>query len=680
MTVSIYALKPKMITNHSVNSTIKEMIVFNNKLHYLLETESYNYEFWEFDGINNFQKIDFDANVYYANKFTIYKDELYFRGFTRDPYEYKIWKYNGVNKPISLYIDSFTIEEAYIYCTYNDKLYFTIFVIEYGDELWEYDGINQPTIIYDINPYNGSSIKVGFDIFEFKNNLYFVVDDGEHGKELWVYDGENNPKILHDINFGERNSNPSNFTIYDSNLYFSAYDSIYGYRLFIYDNNNIPHLVDNEISENDPKNPYKLIVFNNKLIFGANSDQYGNVLWEYNGIDTPKVIDLNPEYLLTNPDLFYVFKNKLYFSGYSGTNGYKFWEYDGINTPKVLKDIKIGLSFQYTPSGHYIEFNNKLYFRASNSLNGVELWEFDGKNLPNMVFDLNPGDQDSDPTDFTILDNKLYFHAFDEVHGSQLWALGIETDTIFSTSECNYFISPSGKIWDKSGIYKDTIQNSFGWDSIITINLTLFKSYSFLLDTACINYTSPSGKIWDTSGIYLDTIFNAEGCDSIIEINLLIKLQNLNINQLNDKIYSNILGDKYNWLDCDNNYSIINDAVNQEYYPETNGNYSLEVTIDDCVDTSACLSYSILNIIENSKNIPYKLYPNPIKDNIIIELGKTYNDVKLKIYNHTGEIIYYKIFGITDIIDCNMKGPKGIYVIEIITGIEVIGSIKILKY
>ena len=84
---------------------------------------------------------------------------------------------------------------------------------------------------------------------------------------------------------------------------------------------------------------------------------------------------------------------------------------------------------------------------------------------------------------------------------------------------CDNYVSPSGLYsWATSGSYMDTIPNTVGCDSIITINLTVnYSSWSSIMLTVCNSYTSPSGNYtWATSGTYMDTIPNTTGCDSVI--------------------------------------------------------------------------------------------------------------------------------------------------------------------
>jgi hypothetical protein len=63
-------------------------------------------------------------------------------------------------------------------------------------------------------------------------------------------------------------------------------------------------------------------------------------------------------------------------------------------------------------------------------------------------------------------------------------------------------------------------------DTVLVHIPTCNPSTSSITETTCDSYISPSGKVWTTSGIYIDTIPNSEGCDSIITIDLTIDCYN----------------------------------------------------------------------------------------------------------------------------------------------------------
>ncbi len=135
-------------------------------------------------------------------------------------------------------------------------------------------------------------------------------------------------------------------------------------------------------------------------------------------------------------------------------------------------------------------------------------------------------------------------------YGDAVFAEIIETCSTwssFSETVCDYYTSPSGKIWTISDTYIDTIPNAIGCDSIITINLTVNNSStSSITEIACNSYTSPSGKIWTISNTYTDTIPNAVDCDSIIRIDLTIGCSNSIFSNkiLKSSIYPNPADDK----------------------------------------------------------------------------------------------------------------------------------------
>ena len=87
----------------------------------------------------------------------------------------------------------------------------------------------------------------------------------------------------------------------------------------------------------------------------------------------------------------------------------------------------------------------------------------------------------------------------------------------------------------------DTLTNVGGCDSIVTLNLTINNSNTGTDSVfVCDSYTSPSGNYtWSTTGTYFDTVTNTVGCDSIITIHLTIaggsdsiQSANFTINQL----------------------------------------------------------------------------------------------------------------------------------------------------
>lgn len=89
------------------------------------------------------------------------------------------------------------------------------------------------------------------------------------------------------------------------------------------------------------------------------------------------------------------------------------------------------------------------------------------------------------------------------------------TDTI---TACEAYTWTNGVTYTASNnSAKDTFLNAAGCDSVVTLNLTIFKnSFDSTSIIACDSVVSPTGKIYTTTGTYLDTLTNSAGCDSII--------------------------------------------------------------------------------------------------------------------------------------------------------------------
>ena len=98
------------------------------------------------------------------------------------------------------------------------------------------------------------------------------------------------------------------------------------------------------------------------------------------------------------------------------------------------------------------------------------------------------------------------------------------------TSVCHSYTTPSGNnIINADGIYTDTLINFVGCDSIIIINLNILSSFSSQAAVACSSYESPSGNfVWSTSGVFTDTLINQFNCDSIITIDLVVNSNSTN--------------------------------------------------------------------------------------------------------------------------------------------------------
>ncbi|MCJ8289581.1 MAG: SBBP repeat-containing protein [Crocinitomicaceae bacterium] len=118
----------------------------------------------------------------------------------------------------------------------------------------------------------------------------------------------------------------------------------------------------------------------------------------------------------------------------------------------------------------------------------------------------------------------------------------------------------------------------------------------------------------------------------------------------------------YQWLDCNNNNAIISGETNALFTPTTAGNYAVELTVGNCVDTSACIN-STLEIQENSLFNAVRIYPNPTQNIVNIDLGSLTN-VTVTVSNVLG-----KTTSVTKATGSNQQitlpNEKGLYFVQL---------------
>jgi len=207
-------------------------------------------------------------------------------------------------------------------------------------------------------------------------------------------------------------------------------------------------------------------------------------------------------------------------------------------------------------------------------------------------------------------------------------------------------------------MYTDTLQNSTGCDSLVTVDLTInTNQVNTINDTACDTYYSPSGAMYDSTGVYYDTIPTAAGCDSLITINL-------TVNQSTSSTMSDSVVDSYTW------------PVNGQTYTSTGTYY------DTLTNAAGCDSVVTLVLFVQHTGIgehflsQVTLYPNPANDFVVVEIPEEIIDNNYEVIDlHGKTLLSGTLTSDKTTIQIN-ELAAGIYLLKI-DGLE--SSIRILK-
>ena len=236
---------------------------------------------------------------------------------------------------------------------------------------------------------------------------------------------------------------------------------------------------------------------------------------------------------------------------------------------------------------------------------------------------------------------------------------------------CDSFTWIDGKTYtENNNTATYILTNNAGCDSIITLNLEILKpTYGVDIQTSCDFYTWIDGKTYsESNNTATYTLTNDAGCDSIVTLNLNI----INIDKSlanNDSTIIAIQGNAtYQWLDCSNDFSIIEGANSQFYTITKSGSYAVEISRLGCIDTSACINLNLVGINQiNFKKV--KVYPNPSDGNLNINFGGLLNPV-IRVLTSDGKLVYEQTEIHTNEMKFDLDIASGIYFIEIYSELE----------
>ncbi len=191
-----------------------------------------------------------------------------------------------------------------------------------------------------------------------------------------------------------------------------------------------------------------------------------------------------------------------------------------------------------------------------------------------------------------------------------------------------------------------TVYNSCDTGTAIdTFSLPLFVNDPFqTFDTSTVDicygesYTV-GNKDRFLPGYYTETYPQTTGCDSSAIVHLNVKVVNTNVKIKDGTLHAtNLDGDSYQWLSCPNMLPIVN-ATDSLYVPPSSGRYAVVIEQDGCTDTSLCNFFIFTSVDDLYQSDLFRIYPNPTKQNVNIDLLSSVKDAEYYIYSVWGQLI-----------------------------------------
>ena len=202
-----------------------------------------------------------------------------------------------------------------------------------------------------------------------------------------------------------------------------------------------------------------------------------------------------------------------------------------------------------------------------------------------------------------------------------------------------------------------------GCDSIVNLDLTILNN-SIHVDSheACNSFTWIDGNTYftdnDTSTYIIPGAAN-NGCDSIILLDLQINSVDIGTVTNDPSINATATDATYQWLDCLNDFNPVPNEVNSLFTAQYNSEFAVEISQNNCVDTSDCIIISTVGLPDINVLETIKIFPNPTEGLINLELGDLSN-VTINIFNFNNQLIYWEE---------NIEGPKHQIIINCAPGL-----------
>lgn len=199
--------------------------------------------------------------------------------------------------------------------------------------------------------------------------------------------------------------------------------------------------------------------------------------------------------------------------------------------------------------------------------------------------------------------------------------------------------------------------------------------------TECSPFTWIDGNTYTSDNdTAIFTLISSSGCDSVITLDLTIdSVSDISTSLAGTTITANNDSATYRWLDCDNNYAVLPNETGQTFTATVNGNYAVELTENNCVDTSACVSVTSVGIEQKQLSDEISIYPNPSSDVLNIEFISIKEDLNIEIYSVEGKLIKTENFNNTSKVRLNLNIRKGIYYLKINEKSDIHRIIKFIK-
>ncbi|MCW5907499.1 MAG: T9SS type A sorting domain-containing protein [Chitinophagales bacterium] len=253
--------------------------------------------------------------------------------------------------------------------------------------------------------------------------------------------------------------------------------------------------------------------------------------------------------------------------------------------------------------------------------------------------------------------------------------------TVADTSSANLNVATCGTEYSfnghsitQSGVYRDTLQNANGCDSIVTLQLDLKQpsAYSYTVKVCPGSSYNFNGQLLTNTGIYYDTLSNAVGCDSVVSLYFTVdSVPPLVWANVTDTIYLNTHAVLLVAQPSGGVYSGAG-VYGNIFFPDSvgEGTHTVTYTYTNTIGCSASITHNITVLATSAEwltdNTSIAIFPNPA-ENVLHVVSDMFlsNKVKISVLNSLGEVVSLQHFDYTATITLDVSAlTRGVYFLK----------------
>lgn len=177
----------------------------------------------------------------------------------------------------------------------------------------------------------------------------------------------------------------------------------------------------------------------------------------------------------------------------------------------------------------------------------------------------------------------------------------------------------------------------------------------------------------------------AGGCDSIVTLDLTINTAvDTSVTTTSPVITSNDVGvgSQFQWLDCNNGFSMIPGETGQSFTATTTGAYAVMISgANGCTDTSECVAIEFASLNESNLETGISVSPNPTEGVISISAVNYSGEVNIDVMDLTGKLIFSSKENLSTNALANIdlsQAENGMYIVNV-SDLKETHSIRIVK-